>query len=44
VVTKAIFLPSGDQRGALCTPQLRMNGFSPRSIGLASFAVETFAL
>ncbi len=32
VVTKAIFLPSGDQAGALCAPHSVMKALSPRSI------------
>ena len=43
VVTKAIFDPSGDQRGLDCTPHSLMNGLSPLSMSVALSAGVTAA-
>jgi hypothetical protein len=43
LLTKAIFVPSGDHIGLLLAPHALMNGFSPRSISLAPAARLTAA-
>ena len=43
VLTKAIFVPSGDQRGFVFCPHSLMNGTAPVSIGAGGFVGVTRA-